>query len=324
MLLDSTNDDARGVTTDATSVWTVDRNDKRVYKYSMSGVMQTSWPLTSANSDPGDITTDGSNIWVVDKEDRKVYNYSMTGSFLDSFDLFLFNPAAEGITTDGESIWVLDRTFRIVYKYGLTGRLLSAFALSALNDDARGLTINGSTIWVVDKADNKVYRYNANGSFFGSLLDNFDLAVGNNDAEGITYITTLPPPPTPTPTPTPLPIPTPTPVPPVPGTIVYRVTTQNIVVPGQVANIKMVWRGHVSASGVVIRIYIQGSAAGFPAVPTAVFDGQLQDTTYVLSLTPAVINYIRTQGVANIKVEATSITTFDLYTDYVGIVVYDP
>lgn len=323
-MLDSTNDDARGVTTDATSVWTVDRNDKRVYKYSMSGSLQTSWALTSANNDPRDITTDGSTLWVVDRQSRKVFHYSLTGSLLDSFDLFLFNPDAEGITTDGEYIWVLDRTFKLVYKYGLTGRLLSAFALTAANADSRGITVNGSTIWAVDKTNNKVYRYNTNGSFFGSFLDSFDLATGNNDAEGITYITTLLPPPTATPLPTATPTHTPTPVPPVAGTISYTVTTQHINVPGQVANVKIVWRGKVNASGVVIRLFVQTSSSGFPAVPFAVFDGPTQDATYVFALTPSVVNYIRSQGMATIKVEASSLTTFDLSTDYIGIVVYDP
>ena len=150
--LNSGNADARGITTDDTSVWVVDRSDERVYKYDTAMVFQSSFNLDPDNGDPGGITTDGVFIWVVDESDEKVYKYDLAGGRVSAgdFDLDSDNEDPRGISTDGASVLVTDRSDDEVYQYDLLGTSLGTFELAGANKRSEGLTTDGSSIWVVD------------------------------------------------------------------------------------------------------------------------------------------------------------------------------
>ena len=78
--LNAANLDAKDLVTDGTSVWVV--NDTvatdRVFKYSVAGVLQGSWTLSTTNPSPTGITIDPTNvshIWTVDASTDRVYQY---------------------------------------------------------------------------------------------------------------------------------------------------------------------------------------------------------------------------------------------------------
>ena len=78
--LNAANLDAKDLVTDGTSVWVV--NDTiatdRVFKYSVTGVLQGSWTLSTSNPSPTGITIDPTNvshIWTVDASTDRVYQY---------------------------------------------------------------------------------------------------------------------------------------------------------------------------------------------------------------------------------------------------------
>ena len=172
----------RGITTDGSSIWVVEKEDQAVYKYDPSGNLLSSFGLVAANANAEGITTDGSSIWVVDKTNLLVYKHNLSGTSQGSFALAAANGDARGITTDGSSIWVVDRSDQLAYKYDLSGTSQGSFALAADNGDPRGITTDRSSIWVVDKADGLVYKYSLSGASLGST----GLVAENAGAEGIT------------------------------------------------------------------------------------------------------------------------------------------
>jgi VCBS repeat-containing protein len=79
-VLNAANRDPKDLVTDGTSVWVV--NDTiatdRVFKYSVAGVLQGSWTLSTTNPSPTGITIDPTNvshIWTVDASTDRVYQY---------------------------------------------------------------------------------------------------------------------------------------------------------------------------------------------------------------------------------------------------------
>ena len=112
---------AKGITTDGSTIWVVNDGDNRVYQYDMSGTSLSSFDLHNNNSSPRGIATDGSSIWVVDSQDDEVYKYDTSGTSLGKFSLLVDNKDPDGITTDGSAIWVVDSNDDEVYKYRLWG-----------------------------------------------------------------------------------------------------------------------------------------------------------------------------------------------------------
>ena len=85
-------DRATGITTDGSTLWVVDSDTDRVYKYTTAGVSQGDWALNSVNTNPQGLTIDpsgaSSSIWVVDPSADAVFEYDRdTGAFLGSFGL---------------------------------------------------------------------------------------------------------------------------------------------------------------------------------------------------------------------------------------------
>ena len=181
---DPDNDDARGITTDNTTFWTVDVDDLQVNSYPNTFNVATPWSLDVANATSIGVTTDGTNIWTVDPSDALVYKYDMVGASVSSFALDGANAGPAGITTDGTSFWVVDDGDDAAYKYTLAGALESSFALTSANADPTGITTNGSQIWVVDAADLKIYSYRTDGVYISA--GDIPLTGPNADPQGIT------------------------------------------------------------------------------------------------------------------------------------------
>ena len=188
----SGNADARGITTDGSSIWIVDGSDDEVYEYSLTGASIGGFNLTPDNKDGTGIATDGSSVWIVDADDRRVYEYTTSGALAGSFPLDSSNSNARGIATDGSTIWVVDRSDDEVYKYDVNGPSLGGFDLESGNKDPEGITTDGVNIWVVDD-DKNIYTYYAlDGSYRtwldmdgapppgGSVLFNYDVDRDNN------------------------------------------------------------------------------------------------------------------------------------------------
>ena len=160
--LTSGNCDSKGITTDGTSFWVLDIVDKIVYRYSLTGVFQDSFALTTPGDNLEGITTYGTSLWVLDKF-TGVFRYSISsGTFLgDSFSLNPQNSHAGGITTDGTSLWVVDKDVDKVFRYTMTGSLLGSFSVAPATHP-EGITTDGTNIWVVDTDTDKVYRFDVN------------------------------------------------------------------------------------------------------------------------------------------------------------------
>jgi hypothetical protein len=117
--LNAGNLDAKDLVTDGTSIWVV--NDTltadRVFKYSVAGVLQGSWALSTSNPSPTGITLDPTNVshlWTVDASTDRVYQYDAAAALVTgtqepsiSFPLVTGNGNPQGIAdpfVPGESI----------------------------------------------------------------------------------------------------------------------------------------------------------------------------------------------------------------------------
>ncbi|MCH8186805.1 MAG: hypothetical protein IH862_11970, partial [Chloroflexi bacterium] len=97
--LDVENSHAEGITTDGNSLWVVDKDVGKVFRYSLGGSQLDSFGVAPATHPEG-ITTDGASIWVVDKDTDKIYRFGMAGTLLGSFGLELpGNGKAGGLST---------------------------------------------------------------------------------------------------------------------------------------------------------------------------------------------------------------------------------
>jgi hypothetical protein len=107
-------------------------------------------------------------------------------------------------------------------------------------------------------------------------------------------------------------------------TVSYTVSSETLVVPGRVDKIKVQWRGRASTSNVTLRLFVQESTTGFPSKPSAIFTLGTQDQTFTFTLSPQAKDFALSQGRVTIKVEATQSIAFDLLTDFIVFVVFDP
>ena len=72
-----------GLTSDGTTMYVVDTEDRNVYAYTISNQNydpEKSFALDAGNTNAEGITHDGSILWVVDSGDDRVYRYSLTGN----------------------------------------------------------------------------------------------------------------------------------------------------------------------------------------------------------------------------------------------------
>ncbi|MGB7160274.1 MAG: putative Ig domain-containing protein [Tepidisphaeraceae bacterium] len=146
---------AVGVTTDGLDMWVVDKDQKKVFRYSGAAAQRagtavagSSFALDAANASPSDLVTDGVSIWVVDDGANSVFKYTLGGVLLGSWALDAANANPSGIAwAQGQSdLWVVDRLDKVVYRYAnatvrTSGSQAAAdtFALAAANASPEGI-----------------------------------------------------------------------------------------------------------------------------------------------------------------------------------------
>ena len=211
-----TNTNAYGIWSDGTTMWVVDRNDRKVYAYALdggarqdgeNGTTDREFGFATSNDDAAGIWSDDTTMWVVDRDGRKVYAYALDGGARRTdreLDLHSDNTEAWGIWSDQTTLWVLDYVDDKVYAYALDGGLRQdgnngttnrEFDLHSDNEFTSDIWSDGTTMWVVDRRDKKAYAYALAGGArqdgssgttdreFGFTDDNgFPEGVWSNDA----------------------------------------------------------------------------------------------------------------------------------------------
>ena len=132
--LHSDNGSSYGVWSDGTTMWVVDRSDRKLYAYTLaSGARDTSseFNLYYENNGPTGIWSDGTTMWVADTSDRKLYAYTLASGARDTsseFNLHSDNDSFYGIWSDGTTMWVARGVRGKLYSYNMPG---SASSLGA-------------------------------------------------------------------------------------------------------------------------------------------------------------------------------------------------
>ena len=147
-----------GIATDENSVWIVDRETDKAYRY-----------IDAASRTSGTVAADS------------------------SFPLARGNKKAKGITSDGAHLWVVNdaKGTDKVFKYKIDGTLVGSWAIDSANSTPTGITIdpnNVDHVWIVDSGTDKVYQYDNGASRTSGQQDSngdWDLAEANVDPQGI-------------------------------------------------------------------------------------------------------------------------------------------
>ena len=172
-----------GVWSDGTTMWVADREDDKIYAYSIStgqrdAVKDFNTLIDAGNMSPFGIWSDGTTMWVADSVDDKLYAYNLTTKERDNtkdFDSLVnvnnpFDYLPQGIWSDGTTMWVNEGA---IFAYSLATRQRDTSKdfttlVAAGNTDPTSIWSNGTTMWVVDIVDSKIYAY--------------DLATRNRDS----------------------------------------------------------------------------------------------------------------------------------------------
>jgi len=173
-----------GITNDGSFLYIVDRDNKKVYKYSFAGVYQSEWALTGANDSPQTLCTDGTSIWVDQWVDTTVYRYSMTGTYQDSGDRISENDGCIGFCIISGKFYVNDFRKAKIYKYSdLNWTYDTSWSTGLGVNQGRGLATDGTYLWFIDCGDMKVYKKTQ----AGADVSNWALHANNTDPRCITY-----------------------------------------------------------------------------------------------------------------------------------------
>ena len=169
------NTEPRGIWSDGTTLWVSDRDDDKLYAYSISNKArlpaQDFDNLRAAGiNDPYGIWSDGNTMWVVNNNisgrDR-IYAYDLgTKARLPAKDFTTLDAAGNnspsGLWSDGTTMWVADWGDDKLYAYDLVTKArlpANDFTLSAGNTAPGGIWSDGTTMWVADWHDKKLYAY---------------------------------------------------------------------------------------------------------------------------------------------------------------------
>jgi len=180
----SGNGDARGMTTDNTNIWIVDKGDDKVYKYDMAGNIVTSWATGPGNTFPNGVATDGSNIWTGDSGYADVYKRSMDGTQISNWDVQGDgNDQPRGITTNGSYIWVVEDYETDVHYWDMNGDYISNWDTAEDgNLDPCGITTDNINIYTIDTDGHQIFKWDMNGNY----ISNFSVVTQSGDPWGIT------------------------------------------------------------------------------------------------------------------------------------------
>ena len=130
-VLDTANDDARGLWSDGTTLWVADSGTRTVFAYTLASRSRDTskdFVLDVANSDARGIWSDGTTLWVADLGDEQIYAYNLSMRMPDGtlmpdtsreFALDTLNANPEGLWSDGTTLWVADSSSLQVFAYTL-------------------------------------------------------------------------------------------------------------------------------------------------------------------------------------------------------------
>ena len=207
-LLESGNDDVRGIWSDGNTMWAVDDGDgtgDRVYAYDLGTKTYSdgdSFALDAANAAPGGVSADADTMWISDRGDR-IYAYTISdGSSYGNLDSAAggdlntadYDARPTGVWSDGSIMWVVDHLTERVFAYavdsaGAPGDRSDAseFELATAYAAPRGMWSDWSTVWVADAAHSHIYAYRLTSTGLGQRLParEIRLADSNRDPWGI-------------------------------------------------------------------------------------------------------------------------------------------
>ena len=177
------NESPTGLCSDGTTMFVVDRDDNKVYAYTLSTKARDSTKditLASGNTMAEGVWCNGDNVWVVEDDDvgsNDIFAYNRAdgtrNTNVDFPDLdptvngSPLNAAPRGIYSNGETMFVVDDEDATVYAWKMSDQTRDSdkeIALDSDNADPEGVWFDGRVLWVVDDADDKVYVYDLPGA----------------------------------------------------------------------------------------------------------------------------------------------------------------
>lgn len=191
------NSGPSGLAIDSSDNFWVSDSSNKIYKYSSSGVFDSSATITlnvSRGEVHGVAIDSSGNIWAAELRTRKIYKFTSSGSLRssDTITLTSNNGVPDGLAIDSSNnLWVADSNFfsdggRRLYKYSSSGRFISGdtITLDSSNSNVKGVTIDSSgNFWVLDLDTDKIYKYSSSGTFDSSATISLDSQ--NSDARGL-------------------------------------------------------------------------------------------------------------------------------------------
>ena len=178
------NDSPTGLCSDGTTMFVVDRDDNKVYAYTLSTKARDSTKditLAMANANATGVWCDANTIWVANAASaagNKIFAYKRLDGTHDStkdMESLYVSSAADGenaedpsgLWSNGTTMFVTDSKDDKVYAYKLSDESRDSdkeIALDSDNADPEGLWFDGRVLWVVDDAEGRVYVYDLPGA----------------------------------------------------------------------------------------------------------------------------------------------------------------
>ena len=178
------NESPTGLCSDGTTMFVVDRDDNKVYAYTLSTGAPDSTKDISLHADNDmaeGVWCNGDNVWVANAAtaaSSKIFAYKRSDGTHDSTkdmeSLYMSSAADDenaedpsGLWSNGTTMFVTDSEDNKVYSYKLSDQTRDSdkeIPLDSDNENPEGLWFDGRVLWVVDNDDDKVYVYDLPGA----------------------------------------------------------------------------------------------------------------------------------------------------------------
>ena len=172
-LIAAGNDDAQAIWSDGTTMWVLDRDDRKIYAYNLSTkARDASKDLdtldAAGNDDPEGIWSDSTTMWVTDLIDSKVYAYNLSTKARDASKDFNTLEAADnryptGIWSDGTTVWISDGITYRIYTYHLSTKAKDASkdlnTVDMIRRSPLDIWSDGATIWITVFNSNQIHAF---------------------------------------------------------------------------------------------------------------------------------------------------------------------
>ena len=169
------NDNPRGLWSDGSTMWVVDRSDEKIYAYDMATKARVSSKEFNGlyrsddedvpKAEPFGIWSDGETMWVVDDGDTKIYAYDMDTKARKSSQDFqglgeTGNQLPSALWADSTTMFVSNGYGRI-YAYWRSNKAPNPARYISIPDNSKafGIWSDGSTMWVSDSGKDKIHAY---------------------------------------------------------------------------------------------------------------------------------------------------------------------